>query len=31
MKKALLIIFSIGLVITVGFGIAGYVEGKKTT
>lgn len=29
MKKALLIIFSIGLVITVGFGIAGYVEGKK--
>ncbi|WP_412519115.1 DUF4097 family beta strand repeat-containing protein [Staphylococcus simulans] len=29
MRKALLIIFSIGLVITVGFGIAGYVEGKK--
>lgn len=29
MRKALLIIFSLGLVMTVGFGIAGYVEGKK--
>lgn len=29
MKKALIIIFSAGLLMTIGFGIAAYVEGKK--